>query len=179
VKAPHQVVRGFFLYNFNGSACVGRFVALASTAMNFENGKTQPSSLRAVCIARHSFLSEHIARYFGEIGVLTSQAVGLTNSLVIADVAKPDVVICDYDLLASMPLHKWEEHPLLSTIPVVAVSLTRKCEDLHLLDVDGIAGFLYLPTLHAAQALQILQAAATRPKYSLPPMAATRAVEHS
>lgn len=148
--------------------------------MNFENGETQPSSLRAVCIARHFFLSDHIARYFGEIGVATSQAVGLVNALAVADVAKPDVVICDYDLLAAMPLHKWEHHPLLSITPVVAVSLTRKSEELHLLDIEGIAGFLYLPTLEPAKALQILRAAATRPKYSLPAIAAaTRLVEHS
>jgi DNA-binding NarL/FixJ family response regulator len=147
--------------------------------MNFENEKAQPSSLRAVCIARHSFLSEHIARYFREIGVATTEAVGLSNALAVADMAKPDVVICDYDLLATMPLHKWEQHPLLSITPVVAVSLTRKCEDLHLLDVDGIAGFLYLPTLQAAQALQIIRAAAARPKYSLPSIAAPRVVEHS
>jgi hypothetical protein len=89
------------------------------------------------------------------------------------------VLICDYDLLAALPLRKWEQHPLLSKIPIVAVSLTRKSQELHLMDADGIAGFLYLPTLDAAQALQILRAAALRPRYSLPLSVATRTVEHS
>lgn len=93
----------------------------------------------------------------------------------------PDVVICDYDVLASVPLEQWESDRLLSRTPVVAVSLTRHAEELHLLDINGIAGFLYLPTLDQSAALKILYAAAARPKYSLPTpvSAATRPVEHS
>jgi hypothetical protein len=79
----------------------------------------------------------------------------------------PDVVICDYDLLATIPLDKWEHDGLLSKTPVIAVSLTRHAEELHLLDVNGIAGFLYLPTLQQAPALRILRAAAARPKYTI------------
>jgi CheY-like chemotaxis protein len=169
----------FFFRKLQCRACVRGFPVLPSTAMNSENEKAQPSSLRAVCIARHPFLSEHIARYFRELGVATTEAVGLSKAQAVADMARPDVVICDYDILATMPLYRWEQHSLLSSTPVVAVSLTRKCEDLHLLDMDGIAGFLYLPTLQPAQALQIIRAAATRPKYSLPPIDAPRVVEHS
>ena len=134
--------------------------------------------LRALCIARHCFLSEHIARYFGEMGVVTTEAVGLESAVSAAVEASPDVVICDYDLLASIPLEKWEHDGLLSKTPVIAVSLTRHAEELHLLDVNGIAGFLYLPTLEQAPALRILRAAATRPKYTLSPFhAAPRTVE--
>jgi hypothetical protein len=32
-------------------------------------------------------------------------------------------------------------------VPIIAVSLTRHPGDAHLADVNGIAGFLYLPTL--------------------------------
>src|SRR5689334_13850410 len=58
-------------------------------AMHLENDKgternTVPSlpaptspPLRALCIARHCILSEHIARYFAEMGLLTTNAVGL------------------------------------------------------------------------------------------------------
>src|SRR6266550_4688270 len=122
--------------------------------------------LRALCIARHCFLSEHIARYFAQMGVLTTNAVGLDSAMESAGELSPDVVICDYDLLATIPLEKWEHDELLSKTPVIAVSLTRHAEELHL-DVNGIAGFLYLPTLQRAPALRILHAAAARPKYTL------------
>jgi DNA-binding NarL/FixJ family response regulator len=123
--------------------------------------------LRALCIARHSFLSGHLARYFAAMGIATTDAVGLDAALERAGEAPPDVVICDYDLLATIPLENWEANDLLSQTPVIAVSLTRHAQELHLLDVNGIAGFLYLPTLEEAPALKILQAAAARPKFTL------------
>ena len=124
--------------------------------------------LRALCIARHCFLSEHIARYFAGMGVVTTDAVGLDAAVEAARETSPDVVICDYDLLATIPLEKWERDELLSNTPVIAVSLTRHSQELHLLDVNGIAGFLYLPTLETGPALKILHAAAARSKYTLP-----------
>jgi DNA-binding NarL/FixJ family response regulator len=123
--------------------------------------------LRALCIARHSFLSGHLARYFAAMGIATTDAVGLDAALARAGDPPPDVVICDYDLLATIPLENWEANDLLSQTPVIAVSLTRHAQELHLLDVNGIAGFLYLPTLEEAPALKILQAAAARPKFTL------------
>jgi DNA-binding NarL/FixJ family response regulator len=136
--------------------------------------------LRALCIARHRYLSEHIARYFAQMGVDTTNAVGLESAMQAAGELSPDVVICDYDLLATIPLDKWERDGLLSKTPVIAVSLTRHAEELHLLDINGIAGFLYLPTLQQAPALRILRAAATRPKYTIGPRAsAPRTIERS
>jgi hypothetical protein len=123
--------------------------------------------LRALCIARHCFLSEHIARYFAGMGLATTNVVGLDCVAESAGTDSPDVVICDYDLLATIPLEKWEHDGLLSNTPVIAVSLTRNAEELQVLEVNGIAGFLYLPTLEQASALKILRAAATRPKYTL------------
>jgi DNA-binding NarL/FixJ family response regulator len=138
-----------------------------------------PAPLRALCIARHCYLSEHIARYFAAMGVVTSNAVGLDSAVRMAADARPDVVICDYDVLATIPLEKWEHDSLLSKTPVIAVSLTRHAEELHLLDINGIAGFLYLPTLEQAPALRILQAAAARPKYTLgASLSAPRVMEH-
>jgi DNA-binding NarL/FixJ family response regulator len=128
--------------------------------------KEPVSPLRALCVARHSFLSEHIARYFAQMGVSTTNAVGLASAVRVAAVDSPDVVICDYDVLASVPRQEWENDVLLSSTPVIAVSLTRHAEELHLLDVNGIAGFLYLPTLEQVPALRILHAAAKRPRYS-------------
>lgn len=152
--------------------------------MNFESSKAAPpegiAPLRALCIARHCFLSEHIARYFGEMGVVTTEAVGLDMAARAVGEASPDVVICDYDLLATISLEKWEHDGLLSKTPVIAVSLTRHAEELHLLDINGIAGFLYLPTLEQAPALRILRAAANRPKYTLSSLhGAPRTVEPS
>jgi len=142
-----------------------------------ENGA---APLRALCVARHSFLSEHIARYFAEMGVVTTDAVGLASAVKAAGEALPDVVICDYDVLATIPLEEWEHDALLSKTPVIAVSLTRHAEELHLFDINGIAGFLYLPTLEQAPALRILRAAASRPKFTLNSFnGAPRTVERS
>src|SRR5215208_1672516 len=125
--------------------------------------------LRALCVARHCFLSEHIARYFAAMGIVTSSAVGLESAVEVAARISPDIVICDYDVLATIPLEKWEHDTLLSNTPVIAVSRTRHAEELHLFDVNGIAGFLYLPTLEHEPALKILHAAAARPRYTLGP----------
>jgi CheY-like chemotaxis protein len=125
------------------------------------------SPLRALCIARHSFLSAHLARYFADLGVVTTAAVGLDAAVEKATAVSPDVVICDYDLLATIPLDRWEANDLLSQTPVIAVSLTRHAQELHLLDVNGIAGFLYLPTLEPEPAMKILHAAADRSRFRL------------
>jgi hypothetical protein len=136
--------------------------------------------LRALCVARHSFLSEHIARYFADMGLATTDAVGLDSAARAAKDVLPDVVICDYDVLAAIPLQEWEDDVLLSNTPIIAVSLTRNAEELQLLEANGIAGFLYLPTLEEAPALRILRAAAARPRYSLSARAgAPRRVERS
>ena len=123
--------------------------------------------LRALCVARHSFLSEHIARYFAGMGLTTTNAVGLLSAAKAAKDVSPDVVICDYDVLAAIPLQEWEDDVLLANTPVIAVSLTRNAEELQLLEANGIAGFLYLPTLEEAPALRILRAAADRSRYTL------------
>ncbi len=139
--------------------------------MNFEPSfaaqQEGAAPLRALCIARHCFLSEHIARYFAQMGLSTTNAVGLDSALEPQNGPPPDVVICDYDLLASIPFEMWENDGLLSRTPVIAVSLTRNVEELHLFDANGIAGFLYLPKLEQASALRILHAAASRSRYTL------------
>lgn len=148
-----------------------RFGPYDQTAMNQQaspvSSPDRSNPLRALCIARHSFLSAHLARYFADMGVVTTDVVGLDAALETAAETSPDVVICDYDLLATIPLESWEANDLLSQTPVIAVSLTRHAQELHLLDVNGIAGFLYLPTLETAPAMKILHAAAARSRFSL------------
>ena len=117
--------------------------------------------MRVLCVGRHPFLSAHLCRFFDALNVETKPAVGLDDAIEAAAMCQPDAVVCEYDLLATIPLDGWERDPLLSRLPVIAVSLTRRPEEIHLLDVNGIAGFLYLPTLKHERALQVLSAAAS------------------
>src|SRR5437762_11947105 len=116
--------------------------------------------MRVLCVGRHPFLSAHLARFFDALGVSTQPVVGLDEAIEAAATYQPDAVVCEYDLLATIPLDGWERDPLLSRLPVIAVSLTRRPGEVHLLDVNGIAGLRYLPTLEHEQALQMLNAAA-------------------
>jgi DNA-binding NarL/FixJ family response regulator len=117
--------------------------------------------MRVLCVGRHPFLSDHLCRFFSALDVDTRAVVGLDDAIDAAAAYRPDAVVCEYDLLATIPLDGWERDPLLSRLPVIAVSLTRRPEEVNLLDVNGIAGFLYLPTLERDRALQVLSAAAS------------------
>ncbi len=125
----------------------------------------------ALCVGRHPYLSDHFARYFAAFGFSTKSATGLAHAVELAGKGIPDIVICDYDLLATLPLEDWENDDLLSRTAVIAVSLSRRPTETHLLDVNGIAGFLYLPTLDRAVGRKILIAAAvsSRARYVAAP----------
>jgi hypothetical protein len=105
-------------------------------------------------------LSDHIARFFSSLGVETRAAAGLVDALAVSRSFKPQLVICEYEVLATLSLEAWEKDELLSRMPVIAVSLTRRPQEAHLLDVNGVGGFLYLPTLDRDAALKIINAAA-------------------
>ena len=113
--------------------------------------------LSALCVGRHRFLSDHLGLYFRNIGLQTRCVVGLDEALAAVRAVPPDVVLCDYDLLATIALDEWEHDAAFERVPVIAVSLTRRPEEMHLLDVNGIGGFLYLPTLDAQAALRVLE----------------------
>jgi hypothetical protein len=136
---------------------------------------SQNSRLRALCVGRHRFLADHFARFFADIGVETKDAVGLDDALVVSRSFQPDVVICEYEILATLSLEGWERDELLSRMPVIAVSLTRRSHEAHLLDVNGIGGFLYLPKLDRDAALRIISAAAqaSRNRYVPSPVTAS------
>lgn len=119
--------------------------------------------LFALCVARHALLADHLARVFAEVGVDTAGAASVQAAVVRARVRRPDVVVCEYELLARLPLDVWEDDAVLRQTPVVAVSLTRRSGEAYPLDLNGIAGFLYLPTLQPNDAQRILHAAAARP----------------
>ena len=118
--------------------------------------------MRAVCIARHRFLSEHYATFFGALDVESVTAVGFEEGMRSAREEMPDVVLCDYDLLLAAPLARWERDPVLATIPIVAVSLTRRPEEAPLAGKGGVVGYVYLPTLRDDEALRVLRAAGAR-----------------
>jgi len=115
--------------------------------------------MRVLCIGRHPYLSEHLCRFFQRLGVETIPCVGITEAAESVRIDNPDAVICDYDLLTTMSLSAWEQDPALAQVPIIAVSLTRNPGDTHLFDGNGIAGFLYLPTLDLEDAHRVLAAA--------------------
>lgn len=126
--------------------------------------------LRALCVARHPYLSDHFARFFAGLGVETRDAVGLGDALVISRLFEPNLVICEYEVLVALSLEAWERDELLSKTPVIAVSLTRRSHEAHLLDINGIGGFLYLPALNPDAAMRIISASASRPHYTPAPV---------
>jgi hypothetical protein len=123
--------------------------------------------LKALCVGRHRYLSDHFGQFFRRLGVDATCVVGIDDAINAARAHHPDVVFCEYDLLATVPLEPWERDPFLSRVPVIAVSLTRRCDEMHLLDVNNIAGFFYLPTLTADDARRLLHAVRPSAGYSL------------
>ena len=122
----------------------------------------------ALCVGRHRFLTDHLGAFFGRYGLVTTCVVGLQEAIEAAERCRPTIVICDYDLLALVPLHEWEQHGTLSRLPLLAVSMTRRSDEMHPLDVNGVAGFLYLPSLGDEQAKRILSSFTV--PYSVPPL---------
>jgi len=125
------------------------------------------SALKALCVGRHRYLSEHYGQFFQKLGVDVTCVVGIPDAIDAARAQRPDIVFCEYDLLATVPLEPWEQDPFLSRVPVIAVSLTRRSDEMHLLDVNHIAGFFYLPALTDADARRLLHAVRPSAGYSL------------
>ena len=124
-------------------------------------------ALKALCVGRHRFLSDHFGQFFRKLGVDAVTVVGVCDAVAVAQEHVPDVVFCEYDLLATVSLEPWERDPLLSRVPVIAVSLTRRSDEMHLLDVNNIAGFFYLPALTEDDARRLLHAVRPSAGYSL------------
>ena len=114
--------------------------------------------VRALCVGRHAFLSEHLCVFFRDVGLETTGVVGLDKALAAASESVPDVVICDYDLLGASSLDPWERDVRLAKVPVIAVSLTRRPDEVNLLDVNGVAAFFYLPQLDRENAMRVIGA---------------------
>lgn len=128
---------------------------------------SESRELKALCVGRHRFLSDHFGQFFRKLGVDAATVVGVSDAVAVAHQHVPDVVFCEYDLLATVPLESWERDPLLSRVPVIAVSMTRRSDEMHLLDINNIAGFFYLPALTEDDARRLLHAVRPSAGYSL------------
>jgi len=125
--------------------------------------------MRLLCVGRHAYLSEHLCRYFRGLGADCSAAVGVSEVLRLATRYEPHVIICDCDLITPALLETWAEEPQMADVPLLAVSLTRRPEELPPVELLGVAGVLYLPALERDQVLALL-AGAHRRRGVVPPI---------
>jgi CheY-like chemotaxis protein len=117
------------------------------------------SGMRLLCVGRHAYLSEHLCRYFRGLGADCSAAVGVSEALSLATRYEPHVIVCDCDLITPALLDEWAVEPRTADVPLLAVSLTRRPEELPPVELMGVAGVLYLPALERSQVLALLAGA--------------------
>jgi hypothetical protein len=110
-----------------------------------------------LCVGRHQYLCDHVARVFAGFGVDARVAVGWDEAQAIAGARTFDAILCDYDLLAALSAEEWRAIPFLCAGRVVAVSLNRRGDELPLLAIRGAAAFLYLPLITREAALAALR----------------------
>ena len=125
--------------------------------------------MRLLCVGRHAYLSEHLCRLFRGLGADCAAAVGVSDALRIATEHEPHVIVCDCDLITPTLLDEWAVESQLADVPLLAVSLTRRPEELPPLELLGVAGVLYLPALEREQVSALL-AGAHRRRGVVPPM---------
>ena len=118
--------------------------------------------MRLLCVGRHAYLSEHLCRYFRGLGADCSAAVGVSEALSLVTRYEPHVIVCDCDLLTPALLDEWAENAQTADVPLLAVSLTRRPEELPPVELMGVAGVLYLPSLDRTRVLALLAGARRR-----------------
>jgi CheY-like chemotaxis protein len=101
--------------------------------------------MRALCVARHPILSEHLSRFFERFDVAAAPIVGMRQARSAASAYDPDLVFCDYDLLTPTQLELWRADPACANVPIVAVSMRKRPDEVAALDCRGVVAFLYLP----------------------------------
>jgi hypothetical protein len=65
-------------------------------------------------------------------------------------------VVCDCDLITPALLDSWAQEPTLASVPVLAVSLTRRPAESAPAEAVGLAAVVYLPGLTREQAASLL-----------------------
>ena len=114
--------------------------------------------MRVLCVGRHAYLSEHLCRFFRDLGAECDAAVGAAEVLPAARRFEPHLVVSDCELLTPALLDDWTASPSLADVPVIAVSLTRRPEE-RLPEVPtGVLGVVYLPSLDRDHAVALLDA---------------------
>ena len=113
--------------------------------------------MRLLCVGRHQYLSEHLCRFFSELGTDCEPVVGIANVLATAGEFEPHLVIAESDLLSHSVLDAWSHESVLRGVPVLAVSLTRRPEESPPAELSGLAGVIYLPTLDRASLLALIE----------------------
>lgn len=129
--------------------------------------------MRLLCVARHEYLSAHLCRYFGELGVVCESAVGLAEASAAAVVFEPHLVVAESDVLSPQVLERWSRNPALNGVPVLAVSLTNRTDENVTAESSELAGVIFLPSLSKADALALLEAAQRRVRGVRAPSSAT------
>ncbi len=125
--------------------------------------------MRVLCVGRHEYLSEHLCRYFREVGAECEPAVGVLDALSRAARFEPHVVVSDGEQLTMALLEVWETERALVHVPVLAVSLTPPSDDVSLVDAQRATPVIYLPQLDRELALALLQNVRRPRGISVPP----------
>jgi hypothetical protein len=115
--------------------------------------------MRLLCIGRHEFLSEHLCRYFGELGAQCESAVGVSAAARHAASFEPHLVVAESALLNPAVLDSWSHDNALHDVPVLAVSLTHRSDECPSVELSGLAGVIFLPSLDRAAAATLLEGA--------------------
>lgn len=112
-----------------------------------------------VCVARHQFLSEHLCRIFGELGVQCEPVVGVAAAGAAAERFEPHLLVVEDSLLIPSVLDDWETLSVMRDVPVLAVSFTRRPEESMAVSPSGISGVIYLPSLERDAAIALMECA--------------------
>lgn len=117
--------------------------------------------MRVLCVGRHAFLSEHLCRVFGAVGAVCEPVVGASEVARAAARFEPQVIVCEGDLLSSAVLEGFASEPALADIPVLAVSLTPRADDVVFPELHATdpAAVIYLPALDRLQIAALLSSA--------------------
>lgn len=117
--------------------------------------------MRVLCVGRHEFLSEHLCRFFRDVGAECEPAVGPADALHRAAAFAPHVVVSDGGAATAALLELWATEPALAGVPVLAVSLTPPPDDAAPESTGGTP-VIYLPALDRHQALALLASVRSR-----------------
>ena len=135
--------------------------------------------MRMLCVGRHEYPSEHLCRYFRDLGAQCEPAVGTADVNVVAATFEPHLVVADSELLTPAILASWSREGALRDVPVVAVSLTRRPDEAASAEVYGLAGVIYLPALDRAGALALLEGARPPRGVDVPPNVTLPTARHT